>query len=622
MGKRPPSPPPPPDYTQEKRDLRLATEADYQQKADAYNQSVANYNQSLSGFSSNIGDTSSTIGGLSMRDLYDDPTTTDVNENQYGGLSSALTGYRNQLAGLNAPTRPMFDSVIQSEYGPISISNIPTLNDMNTNMYNNLNSQVGSLTSTLNDLKQSRTAEEGRVNTFRNQLLGDAAQYSTGLGQLGIADLNQMNELERNLGALDSRRSGFTSQILDQMYPSGFGEFQTRRAGLTSGLQDLRDRRQTELDRISGFESGLLTDVDAYRDRLGGLSIADADAITALQDDIASRQRQAGRFSSELGFDFADELGELYDVNRGVTNLSRDRQTELDRISSTEQQMLANARAAEAAAEGGNIYSAAGIDAISDRVRDVRGDISGFSSVLPFDFSGADDPLSDADTALADLTSRRATALDEILSGISGATTGMTDAELYDEAAINSARSALQNSQGSLAPFSGGRVGDIQSQITAGLSQVDSRMAELDAARAEIETRAQALMEQINNASYYEADDLTGNMASAEALQSEVDLYAAQNALDEITTAMNRLQSEKQRLEVDAENVAAREAQGRQDILSTVGASGVPEFQNYATSSPMTIEQYMALLASGEDAETITGRSPTAFSRNMGVIRV
>ena len=620
MAKKPPSSPRPPDYTPQKRELRLATEADYKNKADAYNQQVADYNTSLSGFSNNIGNTGSSIGGLTMRDLYDDPNTTE-NENQYGAMSNALTGYRSSLSGLNAPTRPIFDSVIQSEYGPVSITNIPTLNDINSNLFTNLNSQVGDYSSTLNNLKKSREAEESRIQGFRNQLLGDASQYSTGLSQLGIADLNQMNELERNLGALDSRRSGFTSSILDQMYPSGFGEYDTRRSGLTSGLADLRSQRQTELDRISAYESGLLSDVDAYRDRLDGLTIADNTGLTGLQDDIANRQRQAGRFSSELGFDFADELGELYDVNRGVTNLSRDRQTELDRIANQEKAMLSNARSAEAAAESGNIYSAAGIDAISDRVRDLRADISGFSSVLPYDFSNANDPLTDAETALADLTSRRATAIGDIESGISGATTGMSNAELYDEDAINAARSTLQNQQGQLAAFSGGRVSDIQSQITAGLTQVDDRMAELETARADIETRAQALMEQINNASYFSTGDLSGNMASAEAMQAEVDLYNAQSALDEITTAMTRLNSEKQRLEVDAENVAAREAQERADILSTVGASGVPEFQNYASNTPMTMEQYMALL-NNEEEDTITGRSPTAFSRNMGVIRV
>ena len=621
MGKSSPAPPAPPDYTEEKRQLRLDTEAEYKRQADAYNQAVDDYNTQLSGFSSNIGNTGSTIGGLTMRDLYDDPTT-DADENQYGGLSSALTGYRNQLAGMTAPTRPIFDSVIQSEYGPISISNIPTLNDLNTNMMNNLTSQVGQYTDTLNDLRKSRQTEENRIRNFRNALLGDASNYSTTLGQLGIADLGQMNQLERDLNALNTRRNAFSSTILDQLYPSGFGEVDTRYSNLTTGLSDLRADRQAELDRISNFESDILSDVDAYRDRLDDLTIADAELLSALQDDISSRQRQAGRFSSELGFDFSDELGELSEVGRGAASLSRERQAELDRIANTQGQILASARAAEAAAEAGNIYSAAGIDAISDRVRDIRGDISGFSSVLPFDFANANLPLTDAETALADLTSRRAAALDEIQSGISGATTGMTNAELYDVGAIDDARAALQASQGSLAPFSGGRVGDIQSQITAGLEQVDSRMAELDAARAEIETRAQALLEQVNNASYFATGDLEGNLQSAEALQAEVDLYTAQNALDEITAAMNRLQSEKQRLEVDAENVAAREAQERADILATVGASGVPEFQNFSTADPLTLQQYLALLASDEEADTITGRSPTAFSQNMGVIRV
>lgn len=620
MSKRPKSPPPPPDYTSQKRDLRLATEADYKRRADAYNAEVDAYNTALTGFSNNIGNTGSTIGGLTMRDLYDDPSTA-ANENQYGGMSSALTGYRNSLSNMTAPTKPLFDSVIQSEYGPVGISNIPTLNDINSNMYSNLNSQVADYSSTLNNLKKSREAEENRINSFRNQLLGDTSQYSTGLGQLGIADVNQMDELERNLGALDSRRSGFTSSILDQMYPSGFSQYDAQRSGLTSGLQGLRNQRQSELDRISTYETNLLGDVDAYRNRLGGLTIADEQKLATLQEDIANRQRQAGRFSSELGFDFSDELGELYDVNRGATNLSRDRQTELDRIANQEKAILANARAAEAAAEGGNIYSGAGIDAISDRVRDLRADISGFSSVLPYNFSASNAPLSAADTALTDLRTRRAKAISDIQTGITGATTGMTNAPLYDEAAMNAARSTLQNQQGLLAPFSGGKVGGIQSQIDTGLAAVDNRMKQLDDARANIETRAKALMDQINNASYYASGDLTGDMQSAEKMQAEVDLYNAQSALDEITSTMDRLNSEKQRLEIDAENVAARQAQERADILSTVGASGVPEFQNYATNAPMTMEQYMALLNS-EEEDTITGRSPTAFSRNMGVIRV
>jgi chromosome segregation ATPase len=488
-------------------------------------------------------------------------------------------------------------------------------------MYSTLTGQVGDLSSTLNNLNKQRTAEENRVNSFRTGLLGDTSNYNTQLGQLGIADLNQMNSLERDLNALDSRRNAFSSSILDQLYPSGFSEYNTTRAGLSSGLTDLRNQRKTEEDRISAYETGLLGDVDTYRNTLGGLTIADADKITALQDNIADRQRQAGRFSSALGFDFNDELGELSDVSRGVGNLSRERQTELDRVASEQERILASARSAEQAAESGNIYSSSGLDAIDDRVRDLRADITGFSSLLPSDFTSANSPLTDADTALADLRGRRATELDAIQAGITGATSGLGDLNLYDEDAIRKARSDILNQQGNLAAFTGGRVGDIGASATAGLGQVDTKLAELTTARNDLETRAQTLMDQINNASFYATDDLTSNQSSAEQLQAEVELYKANQAMDEIDTLMNRLNSERGRLERDEEAVAAREARERTDILSTVGSSGVPEFQNYSGTDPLTLQQYLALL-NNEEENTTTGSLPSAFSRNMGVIRV
>ena len=617
---KPRNPPPPPDYTQEKRDLRLATEQQYADQANTYNQSVKDYNDQLSTFSGNIGNTSNTVGGLGIGDLYDDPNTT-ANENQYSNLSNSLSGYNTSLSGLATPDKPTFSSVLNSEYGPIGITNIPSLNNVNSNMYNTLTGQVGDLSSTLNNLNKQRTAEENRVNSFRTGLLGDTSNYNTQLGQLGIADLNQMNSLERDLNSLDSRRNAFSSSIADQLYPSGFSEYDTTRAGLSSGLTDLRNQRKTEEDRISAYETSLLGDVDTYRNTLGGLTIADADNITSLQDSIADRQRQAGRFSSDLGFDFNNELGELSDVSRGVGNLSRERQNELDRVASEQERILGSARSAEQAAESGNIYSGASLDAIDDRVRDLRADITGFSSLLPSDFSSSNDPLTDADTALADLRGRRGTELDAIQSGITGATSGLGDLDLYDEDAIRKARSDILNQQGNLAAFTGGRVGDIGATATAGLGQVDTKLSELTTARNDLETRAQTLMEQINNASFYGTDDLTSNQSSAEQLQAEVELYKANQAMDEIDTLMNRLNSERGRLERDEEAVAAREAQERTDILSTVGSSGVPEFQNYSGSDPLTLQQYLALL-NNEEENTTTGSLPSAFSRNMGVIRV
>ena len=91
--------------------------------------------------------------------------------------------------------------------------------------------------------------------------------------------------------------------------------------------------------------------------------------------------------------------------------------------------------------------------------------------------------------------------------------------------------------------------------------------------------------------------------------------------MDELAQAEQRLQGERQRLEADAEAVALRETQGQQDLLATIGASGLPEFQDFNQVDPMTLEQYLNLLANNEEEEFPLGLSPTAFSQNLGVIR-
>ncbi len=87
MGKS--SPAPPPDYTAEKKQIRLDTEADYKAKADKYNEAVQSYNDNLSGYGNTFTNLSSGVGGLTYADLYDDPTTA-VNENPYAGFNTQI----------------------------------------------------------------------------------------------------------------------------------------------------------------------------------------------------------------------------------------------------------------------------------------------------------------------------------------------------------------------------------------------------------------------------------------------------------------------------------------------------------------------------------------------------
>ena len=615
------SPPPPPDYSAQKGEIRRATEARYQQQANDYNTAVGNYNNALSGFQNNLNTISGNVGGMSIANLYDDPNTAE-NENMYGNYMTQLNNINSGLGGLSMDmSKPVFQSSVGSEYGTVGITNIPSLDNMNSNLYNQLSNNASNLTSQLNALQKQREAEEQRIGDFRGNLLSNLSQYETGLGQMGIADLNQMNQMERDLAALNAQRNSFSSSILDQMYPGGFQEVGSRYSGLMSGLQDLRDQRAAEEQRIKNYEADLLGAADSYRNTLGGYTIADEAGMSELQNLIDDRQRQAGRFSSELGFNLNDELGELSDIELQLNQLQRDRTNELNRVNTAQGNFLNTARGIEQAAESGNIYSAAGLNAIQDNLRDLQTDMGGFTSQLGYDFSGANNSISQAEAALAALNERRQSALDEIAGGIGGATGGLSDINLYDETAIRDRLSQLRDIEGQLAPFSGGRVTDIQGQINSGVESVNSRLQELSDYRANLEQRAQQLMEQVNNSSYYATGDLGNDQASYDAIQAEAELYNAAQAMDEIDAIMGRLQGEQQRLEADAEAVAARNAEALSRM--NIGATGLPEFGDLSQVDPYTLQQYLAMINSDEEEEPTLGQlANSGFSNNLGIIRV
>jgi hypothetical protein len=611
-----PAPPPPPDYTKEKKQVRLDTEKAYKKKADAYNKEVDAYNAQLTDFNKKYGSFSNTIGGLDMSSFWDDPTTAQ-NENMYGSYLKDLTNLKNSLGGLNFNTdKPIFDSSIDSEYGTVSITNIPTLSKINSNLYNTLTGGFDSLIGDLKGLNTDRTNEIQRINDFRQGILGNIEDYNVGLGQMGIADLNQMNALERNLQSLNRQRQGFTSALMGQLYPNGFEQFDSLYSGVNQGLTDLRGQRTAEEKRISDYEKAILGYADEYGGMLSNYDITNADEMNALQKLIDARQKEAGRFSSELGFDFSQELADLYDVETGLGKLQGDRTKELNRIQQAQNDYLASARAIEQAAEGGSIYSKAGLDAIGDRIRDLNQDIGGFSSLLNYDFSNTNSAIADASTALAGLNEKRQSELDKILAGITGQTEGLSGIDLYNQDEFDTRRQALKDLELQLSPFSGGRVNEIQTSLDTGVGQIDTKLKELADYRNNLEQRAQTLMETVNNASYYATGDLSGSQSDYDAIQAEAELYNAQQAMDEIDAIMGRLNSERQRLEVDAENVDARQLAATED-LNVNPLSGLPQFQNLSQIDPMTFEEFYQLYGNPNEEEALAAYINSPFSQNV-----
>ena len=72
--------------------------------------------------------------------------------------------------------------------------------------------------------------------------------------------------------------------------------------------------------------------------------------------------------------------------------------------------------------------------------------------------------------------------------------------------------------------------------------------------------------------------------------------------MDELAQAEQRLQGERQRLEADAEAVALRETKVSKTSSQRL-VHLASEFQDFNQVDPMTLEQYLNLLANNEEEE-------------------
>ncbi len=619
------SPPPPPDYSDQINAKQRQMEAANKALAADYNAAAGAFNRSLGQYKTQVGDLGSRIGNLNIASLYDDPATAE-NENPYSGLKSSLSDLSSNLGAFNMDVeRPEFQTFYSGGPWSASVSGTPTLSRANVSGAESLRGNLSSLQNKLDTLYNTRQTEEARLKAFRGDQLGQLTEGQTGADQLTIADLGAINQAERDLSRLKAARGSFASSILDQMYPGGFGQLDQISSDIGSTLGKLRTERAAEERRIGDYGTGLTDFAEQQRARLGDMTIADLNPLTDIQSAIGEKQREAARFSSLLPHNFQGQLSEIGDVGRGAANLLAERQRETDRIAHAERSYIDTARGIEAAAAGGDIYSMAALDTLGDRIRNIRDDLSGFSSVLPYDFSRTTEPLTQAEAAHAALTERRKEAIDELADRVSGANVGLGDLNLYDEQAMRDMISANQAIRGDLSAYTGGRVGGLTEQLGGNISDVDTRLAELSAYRNQLEEQAQALDQRLRESTFYNLDETAGGFDEIAQLEDQIKLYNAGQALDEISAAMDRMNAEKQRLERDAEAVAARDRIAREQLLNAFGPGGVPQFAEFGLTTPMTPEQYIALLQNADDEELeqlSSAASLSPFSQNIGVISV
>ena len=612
-------PPPPPTYEREKADWSGQQSAKYQTEADAYNTSVGAFNQQLANQQSGLSGLSSQIGGLSIADLGAEAP------NYRGQLGEARAG----IGAANVSTaRPSFSSAGMSPWGSVSV-NVPSLLDPNENLRSSLLNQVGGLSSTLEGLRRERGAEEGRINQFRSGALGNIAALRGGIGRTSIGNEFGINQLGSTLDQLRGNVSGFASPIASQLYgdPGGEGVFptiQSRLGSAQSELTDLGARRTSELGRIEDFRTAQEGGYDALRGAFQPLTIANEGALRQMGTDIGTQRLGIQRFRSDIPTNFSPTLGNLQSLSGDVNRRLAERETELGRIGQAESQARGVGRDVAGQAADTGIYSSARLKSLEDRIAEGREGFGRFSSELPFDFGGAESRLTGAEGTLAGLRTERAGSLDDLISRANVAGAGLGEIPLQDEGAIRGRLSDLIGIGGELAPFSGGRVGDVNAAISQSQAGIDTRLEELSTKRTEIETGARALLENVGITTFTDLAAVEAQLDELGLVEEKQQLFNATQALDEIASIQDRLNSEKQRLENDLEASTGAAGRERQSILSALGAGGVPQFQDFQNTQPLTAAEYLALLARREEEDQyggIGGGYNTGFSSNLGVIQ-
>lgn len=609
------SPPPPPDYTAEKAQFAADTLAGYQAEADAYNTGVDTFNTNLTGYNTTLGEAETALAGANIYDLYDDPDTTDVNEDPLAGYTSQLNNFDyDSITNPDFGDAPIFDPVVQSPWGAVTIADIPDLSSANTTLADDLYGRGQNLSSGIDNLYGQR---ETALTDYLAE--GDALEAETGkfTNLVNRADINSdfgalENQLvDLNLDANNIINSGFYDQ-------TRFGDMDRDAyvSNIESKIASLESAKAAEQTRISNYESGLNTSANSFATEIDGLGITDVARINAIQNEIDTLRREAGQFNSQLGYDFSQELGGFGGSEAELTRILNERKAEEERVEGYQSDTLEGVRSLRDNAFSTGMYDMGSLDALDQSLIDFKSDAGAFSSVLPYEVAGLDDYYKTISDRSTSLRGDRKDALDALSSRIGGITGGLDNIALYNEGAFSGASSDLRDIGFDLGRFSGGRVDEIAGSIASGQREVDTKMKELQAYRAKLEEDMIAYLEDIRTRDYYNFEDVASAREDVYGKESDVRLYRAQQAMDEIDDMISSLDGQDKRLKADARALEERQAAAQQGVGFGRASLGSGSF------SPMTANQYSAFVNSGGEEDPSYASSPSAFSNALGVIRI
>lgn len=613
MGGSPKPPPPPPDHSGKRAKFASRQSAARQQQADRYNAAVTNFNEQLGGFSGQIGDLGARVSGLGLADYG----SLGDYEAEIGDLSRSLRSLQ-----LNE-TKPQFDSMVHSPWGAVSV-NVPGLQSANTNERDSALMELEDLQRSLGGIRQDFRAEEQNINNSMSDMYGQLIGLNSQLGNLGIGNENMLNTLRAQGDTMRGQIGAFNSPIADftEADDRWLARIDPLFSQMDARLADITQRRDAERGRIDSFANQIYGDLSGLGDTLGDLTIADESGIRSAQRQLRDLQRQKAGFSSALDFDFNRERALATDLNAQIQELMQDRQDEMARVEQARRGFMDTAQFLNSQARMGNVYDGNLIQGLMDDIGMLRDEKAGFSSALDPTFTNTGRVLDSAEQRLAQLMTQRGEHLGRFEEQLGNLASDFEGIDPMNEMALNQTLSRAQSLASQLGRFSGQDVMGLDFQVQDQINAIDTSLQDLMMQRQQLQQQAVQMLNQVKEAQYLNMDGVTEAKDQAAAMREQAQLMNAQQALKEIDRVMQHLAGEKQRLSVDAQNVANAQSLAQRDLMNQIGPGGVPQFSNTPMIEGMTPEQYLALLQRAQQDDQQSQSAPaltSTFSASLGI---
>lgn len=556
------------------------------------------------------------LGDMSIGDMWDDPST---NANEAFDFEDLVRRAERLQAdygkfGTNFGNNELIQNVTVGGQEQ-ALDYMPTLLDANMDVFNQVGTGIESLMAGIEDLRSQREAEQARYDEFSSGLSNGVASLYDQADMLDMSNLTGINSLRRQANALSREAGGFDSVIADQLgYGSTLGTDLEGVNGILDGLLAQRDQEQS---RIDTFEQGLMDSADQYRNLLDGTTIADEAKLKQLQKDIADRMREANRFKSDLGFDFADETGDLSSLGYQVSGLMDQRASELARIENTRNSFADQLASLQNRAGNTRYTNMTGINSLQSELDALMRKRDNFKSDLGFDFSGLG--FDAADSTLDGLTGRYNSELDALLAQLNGYDDTADGLALTDFDQRENLGMSLDALSKDLQAFNGNRALDLKDELGDVYDQLGSQDQQVANKRSNISAQIKDLMEGVKASSYYDQEDVSSRLGDLGSLRDEADLYRLLGVDGSLSQIESYLDGQGDRLTTDASTVTAREAadaeRARQQLSQMNSAR---DLMNQSVLSDDDMRRLMQLFGNSNEDPTAT-QSASAFATALGV---